>query len=325
MSMNHSSKQLKTDNKHREITFIDLFAGIGGFHYAFHNLGAECVFVSEWDKYARETYKHNFKKISPKIFENENKLFVGDIHKVSDLSEKEMDSAIPDFTILTGGFPCQPFSQAGKKLGFDDTRGTLFHEIKKILKVKRPPAYFLENVRNLEKHNNGETIKIIESEIRKLGYSFFTKVVRASDFGLPTHRPRLYMVGFKDDPDNKIEFKFPEPEKHLKKTLSDIFNGKCTYDKEGIRQRDIGYTLRVGGRGSVITDRRNWEFYWVNGKIHRLTVDEGKEIMGFPEGFNFPNIPEIQKMKQLGNSVAVDAIQATAKAIMQHITENNII
>ena len=203
--------------------------------------------------------------------------------------------------------------------------GHFSHEIKKILKAKQPPAYFLENVRNLEKHNNGETIKTIESEIRKLGYSFFKKVVRASDFGLPTHRPRLYMVGFKGDPENKIEFKFPEPKEKLDKTLSDVFKGKCTYDQKGEKPREIGYTLRVGGRGSRITDRRNWEFYWVNGKVHRLTYEEGKEIMGFPNSFEFPDIPEIQKMKQLGNSVAVTAIQATADAIIRHLKTNNLI
>lgn len=318
-----NKKSSRTQTK--KIRIIDLFAGIGGFHYAFHNLGCECVFVSEWDKYARETYKHNFKKISPGIFENEEQLFIGDIHKVTDLPDCKIKEAIPDFDILTGGFPCQPFSQAGKKLGFDDTRGTLFHEIKKILKAKQPPAYFLENVRNLEKHNNGETIKTIELEIRKLGYSFFKKVVRASDFGLPTHRPRLYMVGFRGDPENKIEFKFPEPKKNLDKTLTEIFKGKCTYDQEGRKPRDIGFTLRVGGRGSQINDRRNWEFYWVNGKVHRLTHEEGKEMMGFPDAFKFPDIPEIQKMKQLGNSVAVSAIQATADAVVRHMRVNNLI
>lgn len=320
--MTRQKTSIKRTNK---IKFIDLFAGIGGFHNALNNLGAECVFVSEWDKYARETYRHNFKKISPNIFRDEEHLFIGDIHKVSDLPEEKIKDAIPDFDILTAGFPCQPFSQAGKKLGFNDTRGTLFHEIKKILKAKQPSAFFLENVRNLEKHNNGETIKTIELEIRKLGYSFYKKVVKASDFGLPTHRPRLYMVGFRGDPNNKIVFKFPQPIAKLDKTLSDIFKGACTYDQKGKIPRDVGFTLRVGGRGSQINDRRNWEFYWVNGKVHRLTHEEGKEMMGFPKTFEFPGIPEIQKMKQLGNSVAVSAIQATADAIIRHMRINNLI
>ena len=125
-------------------TFIDLFAGIGGFHLAFHNLGAECVFASEWDKHARETYKHNFKKKSPELFRNGN--FEGDITEVD-------KRKIPDFDILTAGFPCQPFSQVGFQKGFEDTRGTLFFDIAEIIKIKQPKAYFLENVRHIYKHD----------------------------------------------------------------------------------------------------------------------------------------------------------------------------
>ena len=309
-----------------QFKFIDLFAGIGGFHYAFHHLGTRCVFASEWDKYARITYKHNFKSISPDLFKVNDKYFIEDIHNVSDLSEKELDDAIPNFNILTGGFPCQPFSQAGKKMGFDDTRGTLFHEIKKILKVKKPEAFFLENVRNLEKHDGGNTIKVIENELRNLNYSFFTKIVKASDFGLPTHRPRLFMVGFKDDPNNKIKFKFPENKNDLNFTLSDLFNGRCTFDQEGTKTRDIGFTLRVGGRASRIHDRRNWEFYWVDRKQHRISIDECIQLMGFQKDkFEFPDIPETQKMKQLGNSVAINAVQAYAEAVINHLTEHKLV
>lgn len=305
-------------------TFIDLFAGIGGFHYAFHELGARCLFVSEWDNYARATYKYNFQKIQPNLFKDEKKYFIGDIHDVSDLPEDKMRKAIPDFDILTGGFPCQPFSQAGKKRGFNDTRGTLFHEIKKILKAKKPVAYFLENVRNLEKHDGGKTIEIIENDLHSLGYSFFKQVIRGSDFGLPTHRPRLYMVGFFGDPNNKINFEFPKPDLNIKKiTLKKIFNGVCTYDKRGTRVREIGFTLRVGGRGSTINNRHNWEYYWVNGKEHRINIKEAQLMMGFPKSFKFPDIPESQKMKQLGNSVAVNAIKATAEQILLHLKEND--
>lgn len=304
-------------------TFIDLFAGIGGFHYAFHELGVKCVFVSEWDKHARETYKHNFENIEKKLFKDEDKYFIKDIHLVTDLPGDGLKNAIPDFDILTGGFPCQPFSQAGKKQGFQDTRGTLFHEIKKILKTKHPAAYFLENVRNLEKHNNGQTIETIERDLRSLGYSFFKKVIKGSDFGLPTHRPRLYMVGFLGDPENKIQFNFPDPINEGKLTLSDLFKGRCTFDKEGKRIRNIGFTLRVGGKGSKIDNRHNWEFYWVDGKQHRISTDEAKLMMGFPSKFNFPKIPESQKMKQLGNSVAVNAIKATAEQILIHLKKND--
>lgn len=284
--------------KKNDYTFIDLFAGIGGFHVAFHNAGAECVFVSEWDEPARKTYEHNFRKISPKLFNDG--LFVGDIKKVK---PKEM----PEFDILTGGFPCQPFSQAGFKKGFSETRGTLFFDIVKILKEKQPKAFFLENVRHLYKHDEGKTFKTIERNIKKLGYSFYPKIVKASDFGMPQHRPRLFMVGFKDP---SVEFKFPDPVKELKYNMSDIFGGKC--DKE------IGYTLRVGGRGSKITDRRNWDSYRVDGKIVRLGTGEGLKMQGFPEWFEFPStVSEVQAMKQLGNSVAVPAIQAVAEEIVK--------
>ena len=147
----------KIQNKNK-ITFIDLFAGIGGFHLAFHKAGAKCVFVSEWDEFARKTYEHNFKKIQPELFDKEQSLFAGDITKIN---EKTM----PDFDVLTGGFPCQPFSQAGFKKGFSDTRGTLFHDIVRIIKEKQPRAFFIENVRHLLKHDNGKTFEIIKKTI----------------------------------------------------------------------------------------------------------------------------------------------------------------
>ncbi len=287
------------------ITFIDLFAGIGGFHLAFHNAGAKCVFVSEWDDFARKTYEHNFKKIQPELFEKGlfskgKDLFAGDITKVD-------AKDIPDFDILTGGFPCQPFSQAGFKKGFADTRGTLFHDIVRIIKEKQPRAFFIENVRHLLKHDNGKTFEVIKKTITEdLGYSFHYKIVKASDFGLPQHRPRLFMVGFKN-PD--IAFEFPEPIK-LEKTMSDIWGAPC--------KKEIGYTLRCGGRGSHIDDRRNWDSYRVNGKVKRLTPIEGKKMMGFPDNFEFP-VSEVQAMKQLGNAVAVNAIHAVAQQIINSL------
>lgn len=295
----------KTQKTKRDITFIDLFAGIGGFHLAFHNAGAKCVFVSEWDEHARKTYEHNFRKIQPELFEvglfaKGKNLFAGDITKVN---EKE----IPDFDILTGGFPCQPFSQAGFKKGFADTRGTLFHDIVRIIKEKQPRAFFIENVRHLLKHDNGKTFEVIKKTITdELGYSFHYKIVKASDFGLPQHRPRLFMVGFRD-PD--VEFEFPEPIK-LEKTMSDIWGAPC--------EKEVGYTLRCGGRGSGIDDRRNWDAYRVKGKVKRLSPVEGKKMMGFPDDFEFP-VSEVQAMKQLGNAVAVNAIHAVAQQIIQSL------
>lgn len=284
----------------KQHTFIDLFAGIGGFHIAFHNLGGECVFASEWDDHARKTYELNFKKMSPELFSNGN--FIGDINTITD-----PQTQIPDFDILTGGFPCQPFSQAGRRKGFEDARGTLFFNIADILKHKRPKAFFIENVRGLLTHDDGKTFATIKRIIEEdLGYSFFYKIIRASDFGVPQHRPRLFMVGFAD---KSIDFEFPEPIP-LQKTMSDVFEGSC--------DREVGFTLRVGGRGSKIDDRRNWEFYRVNGKVRRISSKEGKRLQGFPEDFEFP-VTEIQAMKQLGNSVAIPAIQATAAEIVKRL------
>jgi DNA (cytosine-5)-methyltransferase 1 len=284
--------------KKNRYTFIDLFAGIGGFHLAFKKAGASCVFVSEWDKYAQETYKKNFQKKEPELFSSGN--FVGDITKVN-------AKDIPTFDILTGGFPCQSFSQAGHKKGFGDSRGTLFFDIARILEAKKPKAFFIENVRHLLKHDEGKTFSRIKSIIEdNLGYSFYYKIIKASDFGLPQHRPRLYMVGFKN---KKINFEFPKPIK-LKKTMSDIFGGKA--------EKEVGYTLRVGGRGSTIKDRRNWDSYMVDGKIRKLGPEEGKKMMGLPKNFKFP-VSETQTMKQLGNSVAVSAIYAVAAEIIKSL------
>lgn len=213
-----------------KLKFIDLFAGIGGFHQAFHNLGAECVFVSEWDDNARKTYEANYKNISPDLFKEENrdKLFVGDITKID-------PKDIPDFDVLCAGFPCQPFSQAGFKKGFEDTRGTLFFNIAEILKEKKPKAFFLENVRGLLNHDKGNTMTVIKRVLEEeLGYKIFYKVLKASDYGVPQNRPRLYIIGFRED----VSFEFPKPIK-LEKTMSDVFEGRA--------EREVGFTLRVGG------------------------------------------------------------------------------
>lgn len=277
-------------------SFVDLFAGIGGFHVALHALKLECVFACEWDKEARKTYQANHYAYAKALFDSGH--FAGDITAVNPQS-------IPDFDLLCAGFPCQPFSQAGFKKGFDEVRGTLFFDIANIIKAKQPKAFFLENVRHLLQHNEGKTFASIRRVIEdELGYSFFYKVIKASDFGLPQHRPRLFMVGFKNP---NIQFTFPDPTP-LALTMSDIWRGHC--DKK------IGYTLRVGGRGSGLNDRRNWDTYLVNRQIRRLSPEEGKKMMGLPEDFMFP-VSQTQAMKQLGNSVAVPAIQATAKKIIE--------
>jgi DNA (cytosine-5)-methyltransferase 1 len=278
--------------------FIDLFAGIGGFHIALHNLGAECVFASEWDEAARKTYEANFRKISPDLFERDN--FVGDITKID-------KSSIPDFDILCAGFPCQPFSQAGRKLGFADTRGTLFFDIEEIIRLKKPKAFFLENVRGLLKHDNGRTFEVIQKTLTEgLGYSLHFAIVKASDHGLPQHRPRLFMIGFRD-----VNTPFEVPAKReLAYTLSEVMGGKV--------DRDIGFTLRVGGAQSPIDDRRNWDGYLVDGEVRRVSPDEGKKMQGFPSDFEFP-VSKRDAMKQLGNSVAINAIQDWADSLIKSL------
>jgi len=274
----------------------DLFSGIGGFHLAFHNLGAECVFASEWDSEARKTYMENFKSISPELFHGDR--FNGDITQVD-------PSAIPDFDILTAGFPCQPFSQAGHKRGFEDLRGTLFFEIAKILEAKRPRAFFLENVRHLLHHDEGRTFQKIRTVLTEdLGYSFQHFVVKASDHGLPQHRPRLFMIGFSDP---KLQIAQPV-KRGLAFTMSEVLKGEVN--------REIGYTLRVGGRGSGVGDRRNWDCYVVNGAERAITPAEGKLMQGFPSNFEFP-VSTTSAMKQLGNSVAVWAVQDYAREILR--------
>ena len=291
-------------NENGEFTFIDLFAGIGGFHIALHNLGGKCVFASEMDTHARKTYEHNFKKISPELFKN--KMFNDDIRSMT-------VSDIPDFDVLCAGFPCQPFSQAGHKRGFDDNhnseRGNLFFNIAEILKEKKPKAFFLENVRGLIKHDNENTFKVIRNILEdELGYSFYFKVVKASDYGLPQLRPRVFMIGFRDESIMK-GFQFP-PNKPLKYNMSDVWNGKCS--------REIGFTLRVGGRGSTINDRRNWDAYNVDGVVRQLGIEQGKKMQGFPPNYEFP-VSKTQGIKQLGNSVAIDAVREVSKQMLSHL------
>lgn len=292
----------------RKVTFADLFAGIGGFHAAFHNLGAECKFVSEWDKHARETYKYNFADKSPMVFGDanlENQRFVGDITEVDAASR-----GVPKVDVLCAGFPCQPFSQAGQKLGMEEARGTLFFDILRFLNEKKPKAFFLENVRGLLTHTSPggiQTMEVIRKQLSEAGYFFSEHLVRASDYGVPQHRPRIFIIGFR----TKKHFNRFAPPKPTGVTtpLSTILGGST--DKE------IGYTLRVGGKGSGIEDRRNWDTYLVDGQPKRIGPAEGLKLQGFPSWFTFPeSISTTQAMKQLGNSVAVPAIEAFAREML---------
>ena len=286
-------------------TFIDLFAGIGGFHLAMHELGGRCVYASESDKYARLTYRENFYDISPKLFDDG--MFRGDITKT------ENKRCVPtDADVLCAGFPCQPFSKMGKKLGFNDPRGTLFFDIAKIIQDKRPKAFFLENVPFLKNHDKGITFDTIKDKLTKdLGYSFFYKVIQAHEYGLPTIRGRLFMVGFRNDL-NIMEFDFPKSVPLLY-DMSDIFHGKCS--------RRLGLSIRVGGRNSGINNHRNWDMYLVDGVEHQINLDEAKKMMGFPDDFIFP-VSNTQAFKQLGNTVAVNPIKMVAVNIIKKVQAN---
>jgi DNA (cytosine-5)-methyltransferase 1 len=278
--------------------FVDLFSGIGGFHLAFKELGAKCVLACEKDRYARQTYRANFK------IDN----FPRDVTQL-------LTDEIPDFDILCAGFPCQSFSLMGYRKGFDDfkdNRGNLFFEIAKILKNKKPKAFFLENVRHIENHDNGRTFAKIKETLENLGYSFDYKLVWASEHGLPQHRPRIFMIGILGEKTGCFEFPDPKP---LEFNMSDLLGGECN--------KKIGFTVRAGGRGSGVYDRRNWDSYLVDGKEMRLTVKQAQKLMGFPEDFHFP-VSDTQALKQLGNSVAVPAVKATAANILNFIKTEDI-
>ena len=233
-------------------------------------------------------------------------MFNDDIRKINPID-------LPDFDVLCAGFPCQPFSQAGHKRGFNDThkseRGNLFFNIVEILEVKKPKAFFLENVRGIVNHDNSNTFKVIRDIIEdELGYSFHYQVVKASDYGLPQLRPRTFMIGFKNE---GVLSNFSFPSKiPLKFNMSDVWEGDCS--------REIGFTLRVGGRGSNINDRRNWDSYLVDGEVKKIMPEQARKMQGFPDTFEFP-VANTQAMKQLGNSVAIDAIRACGEVMITHL------
>lgn len=287
-------------NLAKPLRFIDLFAGIGGFHLALNSVGAECVFASEKDEHARRTYQHNF---NTEHFELNT-----DIRKIA-------PEQIPDHDILCAGFPCQPFSQAGLKKGFtdgeDSERGNLFFCILDILEAKKPKAFILENVRGLVNHDNGRTFTIIQELLKNAGYLIYYQVLKASDYNIPQHRPRIFIVGFRNAP-SLPAFHFP-PKLPLTYTMSDIWGGNC--------EKEIGFTLRVGGKGSTIDDRRNWEFYRVDGEIKRIGIDESKKMMAFPESYHFP-VSKTQAMKQLGNSVCVEVVRQVARSVVNYLYQN---
>ena len=302
---------------------IDLFAGIGGIRLGFTNAfkeNIEFVFSSEIDKYAQQTYKANF-----------DGDVAGDITKID---EKD----IPSHDILLAGFPCQAFSIAGKRLGFEDTRGTLFFEVARIIKYHKPKILFLENVKGFVNHDNGNTFRVVKETLEEMGYKVFTKVLNAKDFGVPQNRERIYIVAFLDD----IEFEFPEAlctEVSIKSKLQkDVlekyyYNGKPLFERikddvvnensiyqwrrQYVRENKSGVcptlTANMGTGGHnvpIVRDKKG---------IRKLTPRECANFQGFPDTFILPNLVDSQLYKQCGNSVVVEVINKIAEKILKRI------
>ena len=300
--------------------FIDLFAGIGGIRLGFEAVGGECVFASEVDNDACKTYEANFGE-HPR----------GDIRKIS-------TEEIPDFDILLGGFPCQAFSIIGKKNGFDDeTSGTLFFEIERILKDKRPCAFMLENVRNLAVHDGGKTFQIIIEHLKRLGYNVQSKILNALDYGLPQKRERIIIVGFLEN----VFFKFPAPISR-RKTLREILQKDVPrryYVNENIRDsrlarlkvknfpkpyishENISKSVTPHEYCSALRAGASANYILINDE-RRPTERELLRLQGFPEDFKIV-VPYGRLRQQCGNSVAVPMIEAVAREMILALKGKN--
>jgi DNA (cytosine-5)-methyltransferase 1 len=323
--------------------FIDLFAGVGGFRIAMQNLGGKCVFTSEWDKDAQKTYRANFGEVP-----------------FGDITKEVTKKYIPDgFDVLCAGFPCQAFSIAGKRGGFEDTRGTLFFDVAEIIKRKKPKAIFLENVKGLRNHNGGKTLATILNVLRN-DLDYFVpepQIINAKDFGVPQQRERIYIVGFKKD-QGITEFEYPKPlkkkvkfadvkEKKVPATkyflstqyVQTLINHKERHESKGngfgyaiIPDDGIANAIVVGGMGrerNLVLDHRITDYTpttHIKGTVNRegirkMTPREWARLQGFPDKYVIP-VADASAYKQFGNSVAVPAIQATAKKILELIGVN---
>lgn len=327
---------MDNSNKQKN-TFIDLFAGIGGFRLAFNNAGFDCIFSSEINKHCQEVY-----------FNNYHDLPNGDITKIDPIN-------IPDFDILTGGFPCQPFSICGKQKGFEDTRGTLFFNICNIIKVKQPKVVVLENVKHLIHHDKGHTFTVIIESLKDLGYFVEYKILNAKHFGVPQNRERLIIVASKLKPFDFSKINYSKKQLKINDILdknSDDFQilDKTEYTMiKDIREQESGL-LFVGYRNKGIwkkgirpntehlsrvhrqpnriyssegihptipsqeTSGRFFIYIPQNNIVRKLTLNECYKLMGFPENFIKSNIRG-EAYKQIGNSVCVPLIQEIANQI----------
>jgi DNA (cytosine-5)-methyltransferase 1 len=306
------------------LRFIDLFAGIGGFRLALqnaatmHGIASQCVFSSEIDKYASFAYAANF-----------NETPHGDITKIE-------ASHIPNHDILLAGFPCQPFSIIGARKGFDDTRGTLFFDIARILEEKKPKAFVLENVKMLMGHNQGKTIKKIEEVLSSLGYSVFIKVLNALDFGLPQKRERVFIVGYQ----NEIPYVFPTAFSSSV-SLEDILEKKVDkkhYASEVIIQKrknkhkpkhipSIWHENKSGNISSypyscALRAGASYNYLLVNGE-RRLTPREMLRLQGFPESYKIV-VSDTQARKQAGNSLPVNVAQAVIEELLPWVMQEDL-
>ncbi|MEB3215123.1 MAG: DNA cytosine methyltransferase [Nostocales cyanobacterium 94392] len=320
--------------------FVDLFAGIGGFRLAMQNLGGKCVFTSEWDKEAQRTYRANFGEVP-----------------FGDITKEEIKKFIPDdFDVLCAGFPCQAFSIAGKRGGFEDTRGTLFFDVAEIIKRKKPKAIFLENVKGLRNHDKGKTLETILNVLRN-DLNYFVpepQIINARDFGVPQNRERIFIVGFRNDM-GVSEFEYPKPferkvnfsevkEKQVPATkyylstqyVQTLINHKARHEGKGngfgyeiIPDDGIANAIVVGGMGrerNLVYDHRITDFTpttHIKGTVNRegirkMTPREWARLQGFPDKYLIP-VADASAYKQFGNSVAVPAIQATANKILEAI------
>lgn len=314
--------QINTPKQSR-FKFIDLFAGIGGIRIPFEELGGECVFTSEWDKPCQITYQANFGEIP-----------YGDITKIK-------PEEIPSSDILLAGFPCQPFSQAGFKRGFEDTRGTLFFDIAKILEEHKPKVVFLENVKRIRSHDNGNTLKVIIGTLNKMGYSVSYEVFNAKDFGVPQNRERIYIIGFL----GKSDFSFPVPlgtktrvgdilEKNVdpKYTISDkLWNGHQRRKLEH-RKKGNGFGYGLFNNESPYTNTISARYYKDGSEIlieqkgknpRKLTPREAARLQGFPDSFVIP-VSDAQAYKQFGNSVCVPAVREIAARVIKALASQNV-
>lgn len=284
-----------------QLRFGDAFAGIGGFHLALTGIGAKCVWACENNPTARHYYETNFRRQSPGLFASGQ--FAGDI---TDIQGCEL----PDMDILAGGFPCQPFSNAGKRLGFADPRGVMFFHLARIIGQKRPRAFLLENVKGLLRHNDQATFRTILHVLSVVfGYTIHYKILQANQFGLPQLRPRVFLVGFRDP---GVDFSFPEPIP-LEFTLSDLFGGDC--------ERAVGYTLLANGFAKPYGATQNFDTYMVDGAPRRLTVEQALQMQGFPPDFALPDA-YTSAMRLIGNSVAVPVAQAVAGHIADALNKH---